>query len=96
MNFLARLFGPGIVPPQRSKAYRPEIDGLRAVAVIAVLINHLDPHWLPGGFLGVDIFFVISGYVVTSSLLARRMRIAGNSCGASMAAASAVWFLPWW
>jgi peptidoglycan/LPS O-acetylase OafA/YrhL len=66
------LFGAGIVPPQRSRAYRPEIDGLRAVAVIAVLINHLDPHWLPGGFLGVDIFFVISGYVVTSSLLARR------------------------
>ena len=72
MNSLVRLFGAGILPPQRSRAYRPEIDGLRAVAVIAVLINHLDPHWLPGGFLGVDIFFVISGYVVTSSLLARR------------------------
>ncbi|MCT0208577.1 acyltransferase family protein [Synechococcus sp. CS-1332] len=67
-----RLFGAGILPPQRSRVYRPEIDGLRAVAVIAVLINHLDPRWLPGGFLGVDIFFVISGYVVTSSLLARR------------------------
>ena len=72
MNSLVRLFGAGILPPQRSRAYRPEIDGLRAVAVIAVLINHLDPDWLPGGFLGVDIFFVISGYVVTSSLLARR------------------------
>ena len=69
---LVGLFGAGIVPPPRSRAYRPEIDGLRAVAVLAVLINHLDPHWLPGGFLGVDIFFVISGYVVTSSLLARR------------------------
>jgi peptidoglycan/LPS O-acetylase OafA/YrhL len=69
---LVGLFGAGILPPQRSRAYRPEIDGLRAVAVIAVLINHLDPHWLPGGFLGVDIFFVISGYLVTSSLLARR------------------------
>jgi peptidoglycan/LPS O-acetylase OafA/YrhL len=72
VNSLVRLFGVGILPPQRSRAYRPEIDGLRAVAVIAVLINHLDPDWLPGGFLGVDIFFVISGYVVTSSLLARR------------------------
>ncbi|MCP9833710.1 MULTISPECIES: acyltransferase family protein [unclassified Cyanobium] len=72
MKPLVGLFGAGIVPPQRSRAYRPEIDGLRAVAVIAVLINHLDPRWLPGGFLGVDIFFVISGYVVTSSLLARR------------------------
>jgi peptidoglycan/LPS O-acetylase OafA/YrhL len=58
--------------PQRSKAYRPEIDGLRALAVLAVLVNHLDPAWLPGGFLGVDIFFVISGYVVTSSLLVRK------------------------
>ena len=72
MNPLVGLFGAGLLPPQRSRAYRPEIDGLRAVAVIAVLINHLNPHWLPGGFLGVDIFFVISGYVVTSSLLARR------------------------
>ncbi|MEA5391582.1 acyltransferase family protein [Cyanobium gracile UHCC 0139] len=72
MKALVGLFGAGILPPQRSRAYRPEIDGLRAVAVIAVLVNHLDPRWLPGGFLGVDIFFVISGYVVTSSLLARR------------------------
>jgi peptidoglycan/LPS O-acetylase OafA/YrhL len=54
-----------------SKTYRPEVDGLRAVAVLAVLINHIDHHWLPGGFLGVDLFFVISGYVVTGSLLRR-------------------------
>jgi peptidoglycan/LPS O-acetylase OafA/YrhL len=55
-----------------SPAYRPEIDGLRAVAVLAVLIHHLDPAWLPGGFLGVDLFFVISGYVVTASLARRQ------------------------
>lgn len=55
----------------RSSFYRPEIDGLRAVAVIAVLINHLDHQWLAGGFLGVDLFFVISGYVVTASLARR-------------------------
>ena len=48
--------------------YRPEFDGLRAVAVLAVILNHLDSRLLPGGFLGVDVFFVISGYVVTSSL----------------------------
>jgi peptidoglycan/LPS O-acetylase OafA/YrhL len=62
---------PGLLIP-KTKAYRPEIDGLRAFSVVAVLINHLDPSWLPGGFLGVDIFFVISGYVVTSSLLVRQ------------------------
>jgi peptidoglycan/LPS O-acetylase OafA/YrhL len=49
--------------------YRPEIDALRGVAVLAVLVFHLNPHWLAGGFVGVDIFFVISGYVVTGSLL---------------------------
>ncbi len=50
--------------------YRPDIDALRGVAVLAVLVTHLDPRWLPGGFSGVDIFFVISGYVVCGSLLA--------------------------
>ena len=54
-----------------SKAYRPEIDGLRAIAVLAVIANHLGASVLPGGYLGVDMFFMISGYVVTSSLLAR-------------------------
>jgi peptidoglycan/LPS O-acetylase OafA/YrhL len=51
--------------------YRPEIDGLRAFAVIAVIINHFNKEILPGGYLGVDIFFVISGYVITSSLHGR-------------------------
>lgn len=47
------------------------IDGLRAVAVLTVIVFHLNASWLPGGFSGVDIFFVISGYVVTLSLLNR-------------------------
>lgn len=59
VNPLVGLFGAGLLPLQRSKAYHPEIDGLRVVAVIAVLINLLDPHWQPGGFLRVDISFVI-------------------------------------
>jgi peptidoglycan/LPS O-acetylase OafA/YrhL len=52
--------------------YRPDIDGLRAVAVTAVIINHFNPTWLPGGYLGVDVFFVISGFVILSSLLDER------------------------
>ncbi len=52
--------------------YRPEIDGLRAFAVVAVIINHFNKDILSSGFLGVDIFFVISGYVITSSLAARK------------------------
>ena len=55
----------------KASRYRPEIDGLRAFAVVAVIINHFNKDILPGGYLGVDIFFVISGYVITSSLLGR-------------------------
>ena len=50
-------------------AYRPDIDALRGAAMLAVLVFHLNKGWLPGGFTGVDIFFVISGYVVMGSLL---------------------------
>ena len=48
--------------------FRKDINGLRAIAVIAVVIFHFNPTWLPGGFSGVDIFFVISGYLITGIL----------------------------
>jgi len=64
-----------VAPRQISKikavGYRPEIDGLRAFAVVAVIVNHFNKYILPGGYLGVDIFFVISDYVITSSLYGR-------------------------
>jgi hypothetical protein len=54
---------------KRGIQYIPAIDGLRALAVIAVMFYHLGFSWIPGGFLGVDLFFVISGYVITRLLL---------------------------
>ena len=57
--------------------YRPEIDGLRALAVISVIVYHAKNNLLPGGFLGVDIFFVISGYLITS-LIIKELKISGN------------------
>ena len=54
------------------ESYRPDIDGIRAIAIIAVIINHTDKSILPGGYLGVDIFFVISGFVITLSLANRK------------------------
>ena len=61
-------------PIQAKSKYRPEIDGLRAFAVVAVIINHFNKDLLPSGYLGVDIFFVISGYVITSSLSGRESK----------------------
>ncbi|MGM9427394.1 acyltransferase family protein [Hydrogenophaga sp. MI9] len=54
-----------------SGTHQAHIDGLRAIAVLAVIANHFDHSLLPGGFLGVDIFFVISGFVITASLVSR-------------------------
>lgn len=63
-------------PHAASLAYRPDIDGLRAVAVLAVVVYHFAPMLVPGGFVGVDVFFVVSGYLITA-ISARRMRAGG-------------------
>ena len=49
--------------------YRPDIDGLRALAVLSVIVFHIERSWLAGGFIGVDVFFVISGYLITLNIL---------------------------
>ena len=67
-------------PPRAQQAqisrlpYTPGLDGLRALAVIAVMVYHANHHWLPGGFLGVEVFFVISGYLITLLLIGEHER----------------------
>lgn len=56
----------------RAASYRLDIQGLRAVAVLVVMLFHVNPNWLPGGFVGVDVFLVISGYLITCILLEKR------------------------
>jgi peptidoglycan/LPS O-acetylase OafA/YrhL len=55
-----------------SVSYRPEVDGLRAIAILAIMGNHAGVPWLTGGYLGVDIFFVVSGFVITRLVLAEQ------------------------
>ena len=68
--------------PSGTTRYRPGLDGLRALAVVAVLLYHAGVRWVPGGFLGVDLFFVISGFLITTLLIAEVERT-GRICLAS-------------
>ena len=66
--------GGDAVPTRPPRGHLAGLDGLRALAIGAVMLFHLDPDWLPGGFLGVDIFFVISGFLITTLLVREKER----------------------
>jgi peptidoglycan/LPS O-acetylase OafA/YrhL len=57
--------------------YEPALDGVRGVAVLAVIGYHARVGWLRGGFIGVDVFFVLSGYLITALLLAEHAQTGG-------------------
>ena len=64
MNDVAKLF-----------SYKPHVDGLRALAVLFVFLFHINPELFPGGYLGVDVFFVLSGFVIHSLYIKRILRL---------------------
>src|SRR3954452_25304169 len=65
---------PVVARPVSDVPYLPGLDGRRALAVIAVMVYHANSSWLPGGFLGVEVFFVISGYLITLLLIGEHER----------------------
>src|SRR5690606_7048450 len=73
-RYLVSVDAPAVPPRARPsrpmpRRFLPEVQGLRAVAVLLVLVYHLNAAVLPGGYVGVDVFFVISGFLITSLLL---------------------------
>ena len=68
-------------PVGSSQRYMPGLDGLRAIAVLAVIAYHLNPAWAPGGLLGVGVFFTLSGYLITDLLLGQRATVGSLRLG---------------
>src|ERR1700728_1822186 len=68
---------PGEIMPEPVRSgqrYLPGLDGLRAIAVLAVVAYHIGLSWAPGGFLGVGVFLTLSGYIITDLLLGQQAR----------------------
>ncbi|MEP7202221.1 MAG: acyltransferase family protein [Ilumatobacteraceae bacterium] len=78
-DFEARLRSDSLPTrrPPKPMGYQPGLDGLRAISVIAVILYHAGFGWMHGGFLGVEVFFVVSGYLITSLLLEERAKNGG-------------------
>ena len=74
---VAQPAAEAVASTRPARGHLAGLDGLRALAIVAVVVFHLDPDWLPGGFLGVDVFFVISGFLITT-LLVREHRRTGR------------------
>jgi len=72
---------PAPSPTPGAAGRLPGLDGLRGLAVAAVVAYHLDSSWLPGGFLGVDLFFVLSGFLITRNLVAEHIATGGIRLG---------------
>ena len=73
-------------PVRGGQRYMPGLDGLRALAVLAVIAYHLDFGWAPGGLLGVGVFFTLSGYLITDLLLGQCAPAGGLAAGRVLAA----------
>ena len=77
---------PAVTRSPSAVPYLPGLDGMRALAVVAVMVYHANSSWLPGGFLGVEVFFVISGYLITLLLIGEHERHGRVSLGQFWAA----------
>src|SRR5215831_14762217 len=73
------IAAPGVARAHSDVPYLPGLDGMRALAVIVVMVYHANGTWLPGGFLGVEVFFVISGYLITLLLIGEHERTGTTS-----------------
>ena len=67
------------MPAERTIPYQPALDGVRALAVIVVLLFHGGVSWMTGGYLGVSVFFTLSGFLITSLLIRETRRATGAS-----------------